>query len=1110
MQATDRSLVNFLNHGLLPFTGRSAEIERIEEFWRGTSQAPGLRAMLVTGEAGIGKSRLIEEVTRRIAAAGGVVVQLRLYPDSTTSIIPMLAGALARSATAQQLLRSDPDETMSAVSSALIRVSGLRPTLLVIEDFHLLASGTLTDFAMLLDRLIDEPLSLLVAARPVELTTRGLLERCLVDEMELEGLSDGDVSELCRTLFGAESVDGQVVKVLREKTLGNTLALRSALRGAVKSGAVSVNQGKGAQMPVVDQRTFVGALERNVRLLSEGMVAHLSDAEKRAAGSLACLGEVFARESAAMMLADADPMLDILIFKGILHTPPTPPVPLPDAESRTGPLAFTHTLLHRYFVECTAVDVDTLVQVLADELPIYSIVPYQLAGEHAAEVRLPALSVLHAINRALRTTVLVDDSPDWKLGAGLVDVAEKLYRHAKEAMTPDEARMTATRLISHRLNTQRRDPNVDYESLVLQFDKATVDPQDDAWAELRLTALIYLRRYRRRRETSRVSELWEDMEELLRRFPGLVLMRSYLGFLRDTVREAISARDRATWRRVEERFKAILTDENATETVRRTALRILSPAMLVLFDSEEELRERLTFLEELEREEDLVTSDLRIWKIALLLEIGQIEKMLDTISIFTPLFQERGLQSELVSCVMLGTYGKVLMGADFTEGLNQVHDIANRLPSLMRPRFMESCFHLFGGAALLRANTEELATAHKLFESKPAGLRLSRRILFALATGDRTALPEILAQVNPMHEGADDLPAILAAAVDPNPETISDARQHLERLFAGSILTTEDLLVRRAAIDLSEVIGESDAGREMAKEIRPAVREVVEKMLAWLEERRVTIPMTALLGRYAAYFTKNTLTPMRARIAAVARERESERPDAGEESRVRVTMFGTITIQLPGQQPARLRGAQLCTLLGLMTADHLLARPLSHREFTSIAIGLERDPDKLRKSINFAVFRLRESLGSDAVDTSGETPLLRLDLVSVDLIDAHRHLRTAVDSTRDGALLRAVPELIQALAISRGEVPFPTLYDEFFESAREDFENELRKAVVRLSRALLREEDAESAEELLERGFEAMPDDEEIAELLREALRKLGKRTEATRVGLKVAEALDE
>ena len=84
------------------------------------------------------------------------------------------------------------------------------------------------------------------------------------------------------------------------------------------------------------------------------------------------------------------------------------------------------------------------------------------------------------------------------------------------------------------------------------------------------------------------------------------------------------------------------------------------------------------------------------------------------------------------------------------------------------------------------------------------------------------------------------------------------------------------------------------------------------------------------------------------------------------------------------------------------------------------------------------------------------------------------------------------------------------MYDEFFESAREDFENELRKAVVRLSRALLREEDAESAEELLERGFEAMPDDEEIAELLREALRKLGKRTEATRVGLKVAEALDE
>ena len=54
-----------------------------------------------------------------------------------------------------------------------------------------------------------------------------------------------------------------------------------------------------------------------------------------------------------------------------------------------------------------------------------------------------------------------------------------------------------------------------------------------------------------------------------------------------------------------------------------------------------------------------------------------------------------------------------------------------------------------------------------------------------------------------------------------------------------------------------------------------------------------------------------------------------------------------------------------------------------------------------------------------------------------------------------------------------------------------------------LATVLLRENDAESAERLLRRAFETMPEDEEIAELLQSALSRLGRRADAERIRMK-------
>jgi DNA-binding SARP family transcriptional activator len=164
-----------------PIVGREAELRRLDDRWRSAQGGEG-RAVLLIGEAGIGKTRLAAEVARQARAAGAVV----LY----------VSGAAAARESAQRLLAG------GAAAS--------RPTLLVADDLDAAGDAIIdgVDAACVAAR--RRPLLLVAAFRDARSrTARALVPRARAvgaDVIELGALSDDGVRRIAERYAGDAAV----------------------------------------------------------------------------------------------------------------------------------------------------------------------------------------------------------------------------------------------------------------------------------------------------------------------------------------------------------------------------------------------------------------------------------------------------------------------------------------------------------------------------------------------------------------------------------------------------------------------------------------------------------------------------------------------------------------------------------------------------------------------------------------------------------------------------------------------------------------------------------------------------------------------------------------
>lgn len=128
-------------HRLTPLTGRDEERRLLQKLWKAT-QSGGTRALLVCGEAGIGKSRLLGVAREAALAAGSEVILAQCSAEHVNSPFHPIAEALER--------RLD----LSRLDAAADRLTALREYL---EELQLPAETAIPLLAPLLGVRLDEP-----------------------------------------------------------------------------------------------------------------------------------------------------------------------------------------------------------------------------------------------------------------------------------------------------------------------------------------------------------------------------------------------------------------------------------------------------------------------------------------------------------------------------------------------------------------------------------------------------------------------------------------------------------------------------------------------------------------------------------------------------------------------------------------------------------------------------------------------------------------------------------------------------------------------------------------------------------------------------------------
>ena len=350
---------------LLPLIGRDEEMELLLRRWKRAKSGEG-QVVLLSGEAGIGKSRLTVALLEQLAREPHIRLRYfcspqhtdsALYPvigemlraagfahdDSPQAKMDKLDALLAQSSTPPQdaalfaEMLSLPNDgryppvevepqlrrqkTLKALGSHIEALARINPVLMIFEDAHWADPTSLELFARAVDLAVSHRLLILVTFRPE--FSPPWIGRPHVTELTLHRLAPCDIDFLIEGVVGNRSLPAGIRQDIIERTDGIPLFAEEITKAVLDAEGESDAQ-----------RTFAGAPTPVVAVPASLQASLMSRLDRLGpAKDVAQVGAAIGREFPHMLLAalvrkpkaELDSDLDRLIAAGLLFRQGTPP-----------------------------------------------------------------------------------------------------------------------------------------------------------------------------------------------------------------------------------------------------------------------------------------------------------------------------------------------------------------------------------------------------------------------------------------------------------------------------------------------------------------------------------------------------------------------------------------------------------------------------------------------------------------------------------------------------------------------------------------------------------------------------------------------------------------
>ncbi len=267
--------------GLTPLTGRDEELALLERRWSRVSNSGG-HAVLVQGEAGIGKSRIVDSLRERVEGQSATVLECFCTPYAqNTPLFPIVGlvertlgftretadsdkrAALEKRLASRGLLTEetsalmaefvaippadvDPlvnyspqkrrERTLETLLAWLSAVAHERPALWIVEDLHWADPTTLEFVSSVLGSLSTEPLLVLLTFRPDFAATWHANGR--ISSMTLTRLAPGETGSMVARVAHGKAIPADVLTQIVARAEGVPLFVEEVTKAVLEMGVL--------------------------------------------------------------------------------------------------------------------------------------------------------------------------------------------------------------------------------------------------------------------------------------------------------------------------------------------------------------------------------------------------------------------------------------------------------------------------------------------------------------------------------------------------------------------------------------------------------------------------------------------------------------------------------------------------------------------------------------------------------------------------------------------------------------------------------------------------------------------------------------------------------